>query len=246
MRRTTRLALAVLLLLLGLTAVATPAGASGDTTAVAINTRDGSSIFRLAFGIRRTMQEVVDETNAAVAVASCDSCQTVAVAVQVVLIMSDPDVVTPTNLALALNEECTSCDTLASAYQYVTTTGGVVRFDAEGNRELAEIRVAFRDLSRQTDLSIEEIQAQVDPLVERLYAVVNDHLVSVGPPEDTIATPSPGEAVSRSPAPSTPDEQTSPADDGSPAPTGDDSPTSEPSPDAATSPSPEANTTETP
>src|SRR3712207_3599695 len=94
-----------------------------DTAAVAINTKDDSSIFRLAFSIRRVMNDVVDTSNAAVAYASCEECPTTAVSLQVVLVFSDPEVVTPTNTAVAINYQCTTCETLATAYQYVLTTG---------------------------------------------------------------------------------------------------------------------------
>jgi putative peptide zinc metalloprotease protein len=185
LRRTTPpliLSAAVALALIGSPATAS---AQGDTAAVAINTKDGSAIFRLAFNVRRTMKDVVDQSNAAVAFASCEACRTVAVSIQLVLVMSDPNVVTPTNLALAVNQECTSCETLASAYQYVLGTGGPVHFDAEGNRELAAIRHEFRDLvKRSEDMEVAEIQGEVDGLVERLELVVDGHLVASGRARD--------------------------------------------------------------
>ena len=90
--------------------VAAPAAAvAQDNAAVAVNQKDGSSLFKFAFDIRRVMNGVVDQGNAAVAYSSCEECQTVAVAIQLILIMSDPDVVSPENLALAINYECTLC-----------------------------------------------------------------------------------------------------------------------------------------
>jgi len=219
LRRTTPhliLAAAVALAVIGSPATAR---AQGDTAAVAINTKDGSAIFRLAFNVRRTMQDVVDQSNAAVAYASCEACRTVAVSLQLVLVMSDPDVVTPTNLALAVNQECTSCETLASAYQYVLGTGGPAHFDAEGNRELAAIRQSFRDLvKRSEDMELAEIQGEVDGLVERLRVVVDGHLVASGRARDvdaglpgeeafptqgeSIPTPAPEQSLDPSPEPS--------------------------------------------
>ena len=151
----------------------------GDNAAIAINTKDGASIFRFAFKIRRTMSDVVDETNAAVAFASCEECQTVALAVQVILIFSDPDVVTPTNLALALNYQCTACETLAAAYQFVFTTGGPVHFTAEGNRRIAELRRALRELLK-SDLPIAELQPQIDALMDEFREILRTELVAAG------------------------------------------------------------------
>lgn len=161
--------------------------AGGDTTAVAINTHDGLSLFRLAFAVRRVAGGVVDETNAAVAYASCEQCQTVAVAFQVVLLTADPDVVAPENYAIAVNEGCNSCETLASAYQFVLGTDGPVRFSPEGNRRLADVRRRLQQL-RRSELGIEEIQAELDDIADEVRAVLRNELVRAGRPPDELRT----------------------------------------------------------
>ena len=155
--------------------------AAQDDAAVAINTRDGASIFRFAFHIRRVMGDVVDQTNAAVAYSSCTECETIALAVQAILVFGDPDVVSPENVALALNYECTACETLAMAYQYVFSTGGVVHFTAEGNRRIAELRRELRELL-QAGLPLAELAAQVDALLSEFHQVLTTELVSAGKP----------------------------------------------------------------
>lgn len=165
---------------------APPAAGQADNTAVAINTRDGSSIFRLAFKISRVMSDTVDQGNAAVAYASCESCETIAVAIQVILIFSDPEVVSPENVALAINSECSLCVTIAEAYQFVYGTGGPVRFDAEGNREIADIRLGVIKLLQSEGLSIEEFQSQLDSLMQRLKVVVEEHLVPAGQSGESV------------------------------------------------------------
>lgn len=181
MRRTRLLASltlsAVLLSTLGATA---PAQASGHTIASAINTTDGSSLFDFAFQIRRVMHGAVDQTNLAVAYASCENCQTVAVSFQVVLVTGDADEVTPENVAIAVNEECSSCATLASAYQFVLSTDGPVRFTPDGNRRLAEMRQRLTELSR-SDLGVEELQAEFDLIAADLRDVLANQLVQAGP-----------------------------------------------------------------
>lgn len=184
--------------------VAAPAPArAGDTTAVAINTRDGMDMFRLAFRISRVMSDTVDTSNAAAAVSSCTDCETVAIAIQVVLILSDPTVVAPENLAVALNVECDLCSTLASAYQMVMTTGGPVTFTPEGHKQIADIRRRLLEL-RHTDLPIEQIQAQVDALADELKQVLATQLVSAGEvPSPASPETTPGESTTSVPAPST-------------------------------------------
>jgi putative peptide zinc metalloprotease protein len=185
--------------------LASPALAQ-DTASVAVNTKDGSSIFRLAFAIKRAGGDVVDNVNAAVAFSSCTDCQTVAISIQVVLITGDAETVTPQNIAIAINENCTLCDTLASAYQFVLTTDGQVHFSAEGNREIAEIRRELQEL-RKSDLSGPEIQERLTGLMQRLAVVLRNELVAAGhsgqpPPQASTATATTEETPTE-PAPTT-------------------------------------------
>jgi putative peptide zinc metalloprotease protein len=161
--------------------------ASADTAAVRVNTKDDSSLFRFAFGIRRVMNGVVDQTNAAVAYARCERCRTVAISIQIVLVMSPATVVTPQNVAIAINEQCTLCETLAAAYQFVIGTPGPVRFTEEGKREIAEIRQQLKALRDNGNLTLEEIQQRIDALVARLRIVLATQLVPLGPGEEPEA-----------------------------------------------------------
>src|SRR5439155_10406815 len=154
---------------------AAPFGAAmagnSDNTAVAINTRDGSTVYTLAFRIMMMRGDTIDPTNAAVAVASCELCQTVAIAAEAVFIIGDASVVSPTNLAFAYNIDCMTCTTLASAYQFVITTSGPIHLTPEGEREVESIRLQLERL-RTADLSIYDIQAQLDAMMQDLARVL--------------------------------------------------------------------------
>ncbi len=197
---------------------AAPAYAGGDTTAVAINTKDGFDVFKLAFQIRRATGDVVDNGNAAVAYASCTSCETVAIAIQVVLISGDASTVAPENLALAINESCDLCQTLASAYQFVLTAEGNLHFTAEGNKRLAEIRQALLDL-KKSDLPITDVQAKLDALMDDLADVLSTELVPAGESgSGGSPSPSPSESPSSSPSASPSESPTeSPSEAASPS-----------------------------
>jgi putative peptide zinc metalloprotease protein len=190
--QTARRSLAALTLALALVASASPRPASastgGDTTAVAINTRDGSSIFRLAFNVRRVMDSTVDSGNYAVAVASCTDCQTVAISFQIVLVMSDPDVFTPENMAIAMNIDCQSCSTMAQAYQFVIGGGGdTLKFDAEGNRRLAELRRRLQEL-RQSDIAFDQIQQELDAMAAEIADILANNLIAISEPAASPTT----------------------------------------------------------
>jgi putative peptide zinc metalloprotease protein len=190
-----------------------PGAALGDdSAAVAVNTRDNSTVFRLMFDIQRVMGGTVDSTNTAAAVSSCSSCETVAIAIQVVLATGSPTVVVPENLALAMNIDCNTCQTLADAYQYVYTTGGQVHFTAEGNRQIADIRRQLEQL-RNAGLPLAELQARVVELNNQLEQVLLTQLVPAGPPPgtDTSASPAPaGSGTDTTPTPTDTDSSTTP------------------------------------
>jgi putative peptide zinc metalloprotease protein len=186
-----RIALILAAVLCGLAlAAARPAGAQAqDNAAVAINTKDGTSIFRVAFSIARVNNEIVDNSNAAAAWASCTDCEAIAAAFQIVLIFSDPEVANPTNIALAVNWECTTCVAFASAYQWVLTTGGPVHFTAEGNQTLAEVRQTLHELSKRDDLTLDQLIAELEALADRIRTVLAEEMVSSGPPPEPPPPP---------------------------------------------------------
>lgn len=186
--RRQRILAVFLAVLLSLPVIAVPAGAEEggngeDNAAVAVNQKNGSSVFDFAFEVRRVTSGVVDQTNAAVAYSNCESCQTVAIAVQIVLVAGGADTITPTNVAVAVNESCTSCHTLALAYQFVFGTGDVLEFTKEGRKRLKEIQREFKDLG-DSDLSVDEIRAQAGELALEIGMVLSTELVPRGPGED--------------------------------------------------------------
>jgi putative peptide zinc metalloprotease protein len=176
-----RLTFAVAALFAALAAgAAAPAPAlAQDNQAIAVNLRDGAEVLRFAFDVTRVTRGVVDQQNAAVAYASCEECRTIAVAFQIVLVASDPEVVTPENVALAINYECTSCETLASAYQFVFSVPERFRFSKDAKERINEIRHELRRLLR-SDAPIAELQAQIDALADELRAVIREDIARGG------------------------------------------------------------------
>jgi hypothetical protein len=176
----------LILLLLALAALGVPSTALADdpgcgtaNCSVAINQTDNSSLFDFAFAIRHVMGDVVDQENAAVAISSCTSCQTTAIAIEIVLVEGDPSTVTPTNEAGAANVDCTLCDTFASAYQFVVGTGGPVRITPDGLHELHDIRKEIESWGKQ-GLSNDQIRALLPDVIARIKQVLATQLVPVG------------------------------------------------------------------
>lgn len=147
-----------------------------DNAAVAINTKDGSDLFRFAFSIVRITGDVAAPTNTAIAYASCKECQTVAIAIQIVLIEGSPSTYTPQNVAIAVNDTCSHCDTLATAYQYVFQSGGPMTLTEEGWQQLREVLRSIRQL-KSSGLTGPEIQARVDTYAKQIYQIFSTQLV---------------------------------------------------------------------
>lgn len=183
MRRTI-LALAALLAAGALLPAAASAQNGGDSNAAAVENRSaGSSVLDLAFSVRRVAGDTVDQTNQATAYASCETCQSVAIAIQVVIVTSEkPSIVNPTNVAAAVGENCTTCATFAGAYQLVVGNGGPVRLTAEGRRELQRVRQALVELRRRFEagnLSVADVKAAVTSLTADLKETLRTELVPV-------------------------------------------------------------------
>jgi putative peptide zinc metalloprotease protein len=178
MRRRFLTLLLAALFALGLVSGAPTAAYAGDNAAISVNTKDGTTVFKVAFAIRHVMGDVVDQTNGAVAYASCTDCASVAIAFEIVLVEGDPSTVTPTNVAIAFNENCETCVAVAEAYQFVLGTGGLAHFDSEGNKILADIRKELHSLKNE-DLTLDELQAELDSISARIADVLENHLVAV-------------------------------------------------------------------
>jgi hypothetical protein len=176
-RRAAVFALAVVATV-GLAATPVDAG-GGDNVVLALNSADESHLPRSGVAVTRASGDVVDNENLAYAKSSCHGCRTGAVAVQAVLIMSDASVITPKNAAVAVNEGCSSCETMAAAYQYVLTTGEPVHLTAAGEQEVATLRRQIADVAA-SGLPFLELEAKLDQLFERFKGVIDDEVVRAG------------------------------------------------------------------
>lgn len=222
-------------------ATSSATGSGDDNVAVAANTKDGKAVYAIRLKIVQTGKDVVDPTNAAVAVASCTDCTTVAIALEGVLVYGDPAVFAPENLALALNVECTNCQTLASAYQTVVQRSTRVRITGEGRRRIAAIRKDLQSL-RNSGLDIFAVQHRVDAAAAQFQQVLLNDCVPVGNSKESIPTSAPDQ--SEDPIPSvSPDHSSAPASSESPTASPSSSPTASPSSSAGPSPDPVSSST---
>jgi putative peptide zinc metalloprotease protein len=150
-----------------------------DNSVVVVNTMDNTQKAKSGFKIERVSGDTVDEQNAAWAESSCNDCRAVAVATQVLLAGDNPSNVTPKNYAFAVNDQCTNCETLAEAYQFVIFTDGPVYFTQQGSDEITQIRHDMRDAAH-SDASLDDIRARLDSDASELQTVLQEQLVESG------------------------------------------------------------------
>jgi hypothetical protein len=162
-------------------------GASTDNVAAAVNTTDGKTVYAISLKIVQTDADTIDATNAAVAVSSCADCQTVAIALEAVLVIGEPTTYEPTNIALAINSGCTNCQTLATAYQQIVQNDTRVRITGAGRQEIAAVRAGLQQL-RTSGLDILAVQAKVDEYAARLLSVLRNEVVPIGRPVASTTT----------------------------------------------------------
>ncbi|MEA2156028.1 MAG: putative peptide zinc metalloprotease protein [Solirubrobacteraceae bacterium] len=138
-----------------------------------------ASLFDLALGFRENATDTIDETNAAFAHSTCDGCRTVAIAFQVVIVQSaSPSQITPTNVAVALNENCTGCSSLALAHQFVVGRGGPARITSDGRKRLFAVGDDLLAIERNYQaLTDAEIQSRVDADAAKVRSILSTELV---------------------------------------------------------------------
>jgi hypothetical protein len=200
-----------------------PKGGSPKNQVHLFNKQDGRFMARASIVLRRLEDGdgSVDAVNIAVAESRCTDCQTIAVALQVVLYQRGAKAVQPQNIALALNAGCTRCVTIARAIQYVVPVDDPQAVPDSVRRLVKDMDKELRYFSTVHSLS----ELDPDKAVARLntvmaqYAELHEYLTQA------MDTKRSDEAPSASPSPSG---STSPTPSGPASPTGSASPTASP------------------
>ncbi len=165
--------------LLTVLACALPAGgaqaSTGENLAQATIEQDNGRAFDFAWDVSTQRGGVVDQANKAHAAARCTDCEATAIAFQIV-IASKANTVAPTNEAVALNLECTRCEAVAEARQFVRVVDAPARFTGAGRRELRDVRADLGALEA-ADLPIDQLHQAVEQQEARVRAVLNTELV---------------------------------------------------------------------
>lgn len=201
-----------------------------DTQALAVADEDGETVYDVAFALiwADGSGVPVQTDNEAYALASCEGCSAVAVAFQVVLVVGDGAALAPTNVAVSVNQDCTSCLTWSTAVQLFVTLEAPLGEEATARLEelWAEVMAYGATIGQQP---LDEIQATLTAFEQEVLAIVEE---DQGLPGGTSpeATTSPSGSATTDPA-------ATPTASGSATPTEGVSPTGSTTPSGSSTPS---------
>ncbi|MCX6498913.1 MAG: hypothetical protein NTU93_08925 [Arthrobacter sp.] len=172
----------------------------GGNQALAVNTKDGSVVYDVAFALVWADDgEDVRNTNEAYAFASCKDCAAVAVGFQVVLIVGQADVVVPENLSAAANYNCVRCLTYALARQLVLTLDGPL--SPEGMSRLNALWQQIADYGRNLqNVPLSEIEGKLNGFRDQIMQIVRTD-PSATPGGAGVAPATSGSSTGASPTP---------------------------------------------
>jgi putative peptide zinc metalloprotease protein len=170
-----------------------PPGA-GDNQTLAVNTKNGTTVYDVAFALVWADGDTVLNKNEAYAFASCTQCTAVAVSFQIILVVGQANVVVPQNISEAVSYNCIQCVTQALALQLVVSLP-----DNPSAAEAAELAVLWQQIQafgRQVQgLSFDEIQSRLTAYEDQILAIVKKY---APPGTTTSATSTTGASVSGS------------------------------------------------
>ena len=118
-----------------------------DNEAVAQPSAAGDSVIDLAFSVRETASDVIDETQHRRRLRELRGVPRDRDRLPDRDRPGPPSTVTPQNVALAVNEGCRDCSVLALAYQWVVGRGEPVEFTRRGLARLAAVRLRLSGCS---------------------------------------------------------------------------------------------------
>jgi putative peptide zinc metalloprotease protein len=163
-------------------------GGGGNNVVVLRNHSNGRLTTSGEIQLNRIPGPTAGPANLASAYSSCVDCQSLAMALQINLISRTARSITPENAAVAVNEGCTRCYTVARAIQYVLQVDDpthvppeVSRLIQSMDRELNAIRVDRGMTLSEAEARINAVIAQFTELAHGLNDVRDEQVDATSP-----------------------------------------------------------------
>jgi putative peptide zinc metalloprotease protein len=117
--------------------------------------------------------------NAATAYASCTDCRTVAVAVQVLMVVGPVSDYEPQNAAVAVNYQCVRCQTFAYANQVLLPVDHRIALSPEARDEIRSLQDQIKATATSGE-AFDQMDADLDALTQQLVDVVQHEIDQAG------------------------------------------------------------------
>jgi len=157
-----------------------PAGAEGRVNhVIVVNQADSRAAADGRAVVAADGGATVDPENVALARAHCTDCRTVSVAVQVVTVEGSVSDFRPLNAAVAVNEECTRCQTYAYARQEIIAVDAGFELTDAGRDEVRRLEDAIEAVAA-SDEAFLAMGAELDQLVAQLRDAIRAEIGRAG------------------------------------------------------------------
>ncbi len=173
-------------------------GAGGKNVVKVINQQDNGLKVDGSIQVNHIPGDNVAPVNYAYAYSSCADCQTFAVALQINLISKTATSIRPQNTAIALNYQCTRCDTVAQALQYTYQVddpnklpNNVASLVKDMNDQLKDLRQEHKLTAAQAESRITAVIAQFKGLAQNLNTQHKEDKATTNPNAKPVPSPSP-------------------------------------------------------
>jgi hypothetical protein len=149
-----------------------PAAAIGGPSNIVIvtNHTDGRLVIRGSAQLTREPGMIAAPQNSAFASSSCTDCQTVAIALQLNFADEDNHYFSPQNFAVATNEGCVRCVTVARAYQVTLQTSDPNELPDGVRAAMADFDATLRDISTDPTMTLEHALPRIEAVITEFWA----------------------------------------------------------------------------
>jgi hypothetical protein len=144
-------------------------GAGGSNLIQVRNLTDNRFELRGNADLSKVRGNNVAPRNEARAYSSCTDCQTIAIALQLTVYKEGASSVAPVNIAVAVNENCNQCLTVAWAVQYVNPVQNTKRLPENVKELTRRINRELNELERIRTLESQDV-AQIDARLSQIFA----------------------------------------------------------------------------
>jgi hypothetical protein len=155
-------------------------GGGADNVVQVKNVVDGALQARANLSLAHDSAPIVQNQNIAIAESSCSGCRSVAVAEQAVIVDGAVSDFEPANAAVATNDGCLDCETLAYARQDILVSDHVVVLGADAQAQILDLEDQMQAIAA-SDEAFDQMTVDLDSLAQQVVSILQTAIEQGGP-----------------------------------------------------------------